>query len=404
MKPSRKLFPPAPHVKNPSIFSTLFIIIILLTLSLFSPSCKKESSTSNPYGYKWTDFAMGADLSYVNQILDHGGLYRDSGKIMDPYEIFRNHGCNVVRLRLWHNPVWTKEVYGDNGTQMYNDLADVMRAIQRAKELGMAVNLDFHYSDTWADPHRQDPPAAWKGLTLSETVDSMYQYTYHTLTILNESNLMPEMVQIGNEINPGILLPLGGTNKGWVALGQLLNAGIRAVRDVSRHSDIHTKIILHVAQPENVHAWFMNVTRKGGVSDFDIVGFSYYSKWSIIPLNQIRQYVKNFKESFKKEIMCVETAYPWTYGSADQRPNIFNPDDAEPGYPATPEGQYKYLTDLTLAIYNGGGSGIMVWEPAWITSSIKDLWGTGSAWENCTFFDFNSQTLLGINFMQIPLN
>jgi len=120
---------------------------------------------------------MGADLSYVNQILDHGGIYKDSGEIRDPYRIFRENGTNLVRLRLWHNPVWTKEVYGDQGTQLYNDLADVEKSIEAAKTQGMAVLLDFHYSDTWADPGKQIPPAAWKNI---RDLDVLRDSVYHT--------------------------------------------------------------------------------------------------------------------------------------------------------------------------------------------------------------------------------
>lgn len=369
-------------------------LLILAVLNL-STSCKKEDILGK------TQFVMGADLSYVNQILEHGGLYRDNGQVKDPYQIFRDHGANLVRLRLWHTPTWTKEVYGSAGTKMYNDLADVKVAIRRSKNAGLAINLDFHYSDTWADPQKQGIPAAWVGLDFKTLSDSVYQYTYQVLKTLSDEGLMPEMVQIGNEINPGMLLPLGGyASNGWPKLGELINSGIKAVRDVSKHSDIKPLVILHVAQPENVESWFSNVTRSGDVSDFDILGFSYYSKWSDVSIGDISRYVADFKKVFKKEVMIVETAYPWTTENADTYSNIFNAGDVEPGYPITPEGQLKYMVDLTKAIMDGGGMGIMVWEPDWISSAAKDPWGTGSAWENCTFFDFDGNVNQGMGFMQ----
>ena len=392
-------FPEFPRINLNTQFTMTIIFIAILTLSLSLSSCKKEPIPNNPYGYHWTEFVMGADLSYVNQILDHQGEYRDSGQIKDPYEIFRNRGCNLVRLRLWHNPAWTGTVYGEPNGPLYNDLEDVKRALRQAKDLGMAVNLDFHYSDRWADPAHQETPIAWQGLSLDILADSVYQYTYNTLTRLGQLGLMPEMVQIGNEINNGMLLPLGSNSTGWVNLGILLNADIKAVRDASQTSEIKPKIILHVAQPENIRYWFMNVGSKGGVTDFDIIGFSYYSKWSDVPLREIESDVADFKRTFKKEVMCVETAYPWTSEGADSYNNILGGSDGEFGYPYTREGQLKYMKDLTQAIINGGGTGIMVWEPAWITSQMKDLWGTGSAWENCTFFDFQGNTLKGIDFM-----
>jgi len=376
------------------ITSALIPLVILAFLTL-STSCKKEDIIGK------TQFVMGADLSYVNQILEHGGVYRDSGQVKDPYRIFKDHGANLVRLRLWHTPAWTKEVYGSAGTKMYNDLADVIVAIRRSKNAGLAVNLDFHYSDTWADPQKQGIPAAWVGLDFNTLKDSVYQYTYQTLKTLNDEGLMPEMVQIGNEINPGMLLPFGGyATNGWPKLGELINSGIKAVRDVSKLSDIKPLVILHVAQPENVESWFSYVTRSGDVSDFDILGFSYYSKWSDISIRDISRYVTNFKKAFKKEVMIVETAYPWTVENADTYSNIFNAGDAEPGYPITPEGQLKYMVDLTKAVMDGGGMGIMVWEPAWISSAAKDPWGTGSAWDNCTFFDFDGNVNQGMGFMQ----
>ena len=113
---------------------------------------------------------MGADLSYVNQILDHGGTYRDSGKIKDPYRIFASHGANVVRLRLFHTPRWTGEIYGEGTRPIYNHFEDVKIAIERAR----------------ADPHKQNPPKAWESLDLETLRDSIYQYTFQTLEKLEE--------------------------------------------------------------------------------------------------------------------------------------------------------------------------------------------------------------------------
>src|SRR5688572_29375733 len=132
------------------------MMIMLLFSILCSISCKeddvKEATIENPVE---EDFYFGADLSYANQILDHGGVYKDGAVVESPYKIFKVHGANVIRLRLWHNPSWTKQVYGASGTQLYNDLVDVAKAIALAKEQGMAVLLDLHFSDTWADPGKQ---------------------------------------------------------------------------------------------------------------------------------------------------------------------------------------------------------------------------------------------------------
>jgi arabinogalactan endo-1,4-beta-galactosidase len=377
------------------LVSHLLIPLGIFTLLSLPSSCKKEEILGK------TKFVFGADLSYVNQILEHGGVYRDNGQIKDPYQIFKDHGANLVRLRIWHNPVWTKDVYGSNGTKMYNDLADIKVAIRRCKDAGLAVNLDFHFSDTWAGPGKQNVPAAWASAGLEALIDSVYQYTYQTLKALNDEGLMPEMVQIGNEINPGMLLPLGScySANGWKNQGRLINSGIKAVRDISALSTIKTQIILHIAQPENVEFWFNKISAEGAVTDFEIIGFSYYSKWSDVPITEISKYVADFKGVFNKEVMIVETAYPWTSQNADSYNNIYNAGDVEPGYPLSEEGQLNFMTDLTKAIMDGGGMGIMVWEPAWISSSAKDLWGTGLSWENCTFFDFGWNANRGMGFM-----
>jgi arabinogalactan endo-1,4-beta-galactosidase len=176
------------------MYQLILSFILILSLS----SCKKSdnSNTNNPdetkVFYKPSQFVMGADLSYVNQILDHGGDYKDSGNVADPYQIFQKYGANVIRLRLFYNPTWTKDVYGTSGTQMYNDYADVKKSIGKVKAAGMQACLDFHYSDTWADPSHQIKPAAWDTLTrILVLADSVYNYTFRTLSNLGNNGLMP---------------------------------------------------------------------------------------------------------------------------------------------------------------------------------------------------------------------
>ncbi len=151
-------------------FQSQSIIMLkkLLFIGLFDitfGACQEQLPASRDDGEEssdkdTTEFVMGADLSYVNQIIDHGGTYRDSGVVENPYKIFSQYGTDVVRLRLWHNPQWSAELYEGDNNSMYNDLEDVSRAIRKAKDHGMAVNLDFHYSDTWADPDQQKIPEA----------------------------------------------------------------------------------------------------------------------------------------------------------------------------------------------------------------------------------------------------
>ncbi|MBK7171740.1 MAG: glycosyl hydrolase 53 family protein [Bacteroidales bacterium] len=397
-----------------------FLLLSCLALFLLSSCTKKTddpvipdpTDTSDKVFYTLDKFCMGADLSYVNEVQDHGGIYRDSGKIVDPYLIFKNHGCNLVRIRLWNHPLWTKEVYGAEGTQMYSDLADVEKSIRRAKSLGMGVNLDFHYSDTWADPSHQDVPSEWQSInSLQVLKDSVYQFTYRTLKYLDSQGLMPEMVQIGNEINCGLLITsapaafpdLNACNGNWEALGEILNMGIKAVRDVSSQSAIKTQIILHIAEPRHVEWWFDQVIQQAKVTDFDIVGFSYYPLWHTdTPLANVGNAITRFKNRYQRKVMVVETVYPWTIQGADNYINLFGNQPAIAGYPFTEKGQYDFYVALTDKVIKAGGDGLMVWEPAWISSELKTPWGNGSSWENATFFDFEGNTKKGIDFMTYP--
>jgi arabinogalactan endo-1,4-beta-galactosidase len=355
------------------------------------------------------EFLFGADLSYVNQILDKGGVYKQNGAVTDPYEIFAASGANVARFRLWHNPTWTKSVYGDAGDQLYNDLYDVELAIKRARDEGMKILLDFQYSDTWADPGHQPIPAAWMNIkSITVLRDSVYNYTHKTLAYLNSKGLMPEYVQIGNETNCGMLysdapdgFPAGNACNGqWVNLGHVINAAIDAVRHVSGESTIDTRIALHIADPKNVDWFFSNLSSSTNVTDFDIIGFSFYPLWhTTISVNDISEKITEFRNMFDKDVMILETAYPWTTESADNYNNLFGGAPLA-NYPFTQEGQYDFLVKLTQEVKRGQGIGLIYWEPAWITSNMKDLWGTGSSWENATFFDFEGNTIKGMDYMK----
>ena len=382
-------------------------LTFLLLLAAGMVACKENTPDNNdPVGpkppYVWTDFSMGADLSYVNEIEDFGGVYRDSSAVKDPFLILKSYGCNTVRVRLWHDPQWVAVI---TGGKTYSDLADVEKTIGRAKALGMAVNLDFHYSDEWADPGNQVTPAAWEGAALAVLEDSVYNYTFSVLNYLHGKGLTPEMVQIGNETNQGMLWPAGKVqNNNWQPFCSLLNAGIRAVRDFSAANGNRPKIILHVAGLHNAKWWIENVMNNG-VADFDILGISHYCKWAEVKtMAQVTSIIKGITTTQRKGVILVETAYPWTGDNADGYNNIFSGGDSVQGYSVSPQGQQQYLEDLVQAVLDGGGSGIHYWEPAWITSSMPDKWGTGSSWDNVTWFDFSGNALPSLKFMNAAYN
>lgn len=377
-----------------------WIAAVFCILTWFTNPLWAQLQTSAMPFYEWSTFSMGADLSYVNQIEDNGGIYRDSSFRKDPFLIFASHGANTVRVRLWHSPQWTADL---NAGHSYSDILDVEKTIRRAKNAGMAVNLDIHYSDEWADPQHQNTPEAWAKLDLNTLADSVYNYTYSVLNYLKAKNLTPEMVQVGNETNTGMLWPIGKVeNENWLPFAKLLNSGIKAVRDFSSTSAIKPRIIMHVAQFQTADWWLAGIMLKGGVTDFDIVGVSHYQKWSDLKtLPETGKAIKNLKEKYHKDVMIVEVAYPWTDQNIDTYHNIIGAADSISGYPATADGQFRYMKDLTDQVFKAGGSGIMYWEPAWITSDMNDKWGKGSAWENCSFFDFNNNALPVFRFMSL---
>ena len=389
-------------MKTASLFFSIFAVVVFA-------ACKKAGidPISVPplpvtkIFYTTDKFVMGADLSSVNGVQDYGGVYKDSGATKDPYIVFKNHGANTIRVRLWNNPQWLAAY---NNGKLYSDIKDVEKTILRAKTAGMAVNLDLHYSDEWADPANQAIPAAWNGLSLNVLKDSVYQYTLNVLNELKNKNLVPEFIQVGNETNQGMLFPTGKiVNDDWTAFGVLLKSGIKAIRDFSAGAAVKPQVILHVAEPENADYFANGVINKAGVTDFDILGLSYYYVWSsFTSLSQVSTIISSIKLKYNKKIMMVETAYPWTSGYTDSYTNVISGGTSFNGYDVSKDGQYKYMKDLTQQVIAGGGAGIMYWEPAWISSGLKDKWGTGSSWENNTFFDFSGNTLPGIDFMVYP--
>ena len=330
----------------------------------------------------------GVDLSYVNELDDCGVVYRLGGVEKDPYQIFSELGANVVRLRLWHTPT------NDPFPTDYSGIEDVKRGIARAKRLNMRVLLDFHYSDTWADPGRQLIPEAWRHAeSMEEQAELLFTYTAETLLSLSREGLWPDFVQIGNEINSEMLRqrPVEeGDTIDWHRQVTFVNAGLLAVQAIERATGESTRTIIHIAQPENVEWWFDSALAAGLV-DFDIIGISYYPKWSRLPFEQIDFAVDTFRRRYGHDVVIVETAYPWTMRWNDNRHNILWTDSVLQSYPATRRGQRDYLIDLMSGVLRGGGLGVVYWEPAWVSSKCRhsDSDAAGSSWENATFFTFD---------------
>ena len=389
------------------------LLFIIITTFLATGSCSssddKEIVPTNPETeipneeeeeeeeeVEASKFYLGADLSYVNEMEDCGAIYKNKdGAEQDPYKIFSEAGTNLVRVRIWHNADWTE----------YSDFEDVKKTISRAKAEGMDVLLDFHYSDDWTDPSKQEIPAAWVSeIDNTEALgDLLYNYTYETLKNLSNDNLLPEMVQVGNEINPMILQqgelewPID-----WNRNSSLINKGIKAVRDISTEENKEIGVMLHIAQPENGLWWFEQAT-ENGITDYDWIGLSYYPIWSEYTLENVSTPLNTLINTYNKRLMIVETAYPFTLDNADAANNILGEDALIEGYPDTQQGQFNYLVELHSIIKNVGGEGLIYWEPAWVSTSCSTQWAQGSHWDNATLFDHDNQVTKGMEFYNATL-
>jgi arabinogalactan endo-1,4-beta-galactosidase len=220
---------------------------------------------------------------------------------------------------------------------------------------------------------------------------------YSTLLSLHTDGLLPDMVQIGNETNKGILLSATQDSGPWVLdwprNAALFKRGIEAVRAVEAQTGQSIKVALHVAGPADT-GWLMQGFWSNGVTDFDVIGMSYYWAWhKPTDIADAANIVATLKQTYPgKEVMIFETGYIWTTQSNDSANNIIS--ETHPDYsPASPENQRKWLVDMTQAVINKGASGVFYWESAWVSSPCFTQWGQGSHQEHATFFGFDNNLL-----------
>jgi arabinogalactan endo-1,4-beta-galactosidase len=354
----------------------------------------------NPIEGLKPDFIMGADVSMLGEIEANGGKFYDRGAAGDPLEIMKNHGVNWIRLRLWNDPtdINGKPLGGGN-----NDLERTIALATRAKALDLKILLDFHYSDWWADPGKQNMPKAWKDLDAEQLNQAVYDYTAEVIQALAKADAMPDIVQIGNEVNSGMLWPAGKTwsegNEvvgGYDGFATLISQGIRAVRDNDPQKQI--KIAIHLADGGNNDLYrtvFDELTKRN--VDFDIIGLSYYSFWHG-PLARFADNMNDVSERYQKDVLVLEAAYPYTTDDADGYANLVGGGVLDlGGYKATVQGQATAVRDIIEAVHNvpnGRGLGVFYWEPAWIpVQGAGWATGQGNAWENLAMFDFKGNAL-----------
>lgn len=391
--------------------NSLLVAAMLATgLTMMAPSVLAAETVQIQPVKVAADFIKGADVSMLAEVEKHGGKFFDEhGNPQDAMAILKENGFNYIRLRLWVEP---KDADGKPYGGGNNDLATTIALAQRAKANGMKFLLDYHYSDFWMDPARQNKPKAWANMNIDQLTEAVYQHTKTTMDAFAKAGVLPDMVQVGNEINGGMLWPEGkswGQNGGeFDRLAGLLNAGIKAVKE---HGD-QIKIMLHLAEGTKNDTfiwWFDEITKRK--VPFDIIGLSYYIYWNG-PMNALQYNMDDISKRYDKDLIVVEAAYGYTTANCDNAENNFTSKEADDaGYPATVQGQANYLHDLLQVVTKvpeGRGKGVFYWEPAWLptpgaTWATKagmkynsDDWKEGNARENQSLFDCQGKVLPSI--------
>jgi arabinogalactan endo-1,4-beta-galactosidase len=322
-------------------------------------------------------FITGADVSMLPTIEQCGGVFSDHGKKGDAIQILASHGCNLFRARLFVSP-------DPNFRRNYGAVQslDYVRGLaKRIKATGALFLLDFHYSDTWADPGKQFTPADWKSLDFAATQKKVHDYTLEVLKDFQSDGTMPDMVQVGNEITAGVLWPTGQVldvppaqeQEQWKRFAELIAAGCKAVRE--SQTDAHPiRIMIHIhgGGKEGMARYFWGKF-KLDPSLYDIVGLSFYPAWDD-SIDYLKGNLADAIQITGKDVILAETSYPWK--ALPDKVGL-----ATLKWPQTPEGQKQYLHDLTQTLKaapDHKGKGFIYWYPEAIPSpKLKTVWRQG---------------------------
>ena len=280
-----------------------------------------------------------------------------------------------------------------------SDFEYMLPEAKRVKKAGLKILLDFHYSDTWADPGQQAKPATWKDLTFEQLVRKMHDYTYEALTTMRREGVMPEAVQIGNEITPGMLWPDGKIGSGSdpqqnARFAALLQAGIRGAREAAAGGP-PLCIVIHI---NNGADWprvrrFYDILAAQGVTDYDAIGLSFYPMWGA-KLPKLRQVLDNAAARFNKDIIIAETSFPWGPGKFPEKWKAAYRGEME--FPLTPEGQRQYTEALVREVKRtpgGHGRGIFWWGTEYLAPSAKIKGVSSDARNHVALFDDQANAL-----------
>ena len=315
--------------------------VYCVMFSFFIASCSNKGSTPTPQpttpAYTppvvSASFAKGADVSWVTQMeASSYKFYDKTGKQQDLFTLMKSIGFNSIRLRAWVNP-----------SDGWCNTADVVAKAVRAKNAGMKILIDFHYSDTWADPGHQAKPAAWTSLNFAALVSTLHDYTVGVLNTLNSNGITPDWVQIGNETSDGMLWEDGRASTNMANFAALIESGYNAVKSVSST----TKVIVHIANgyDNSLFRYIFDGLKSNG-AQWDIIGMSLYpttSNWSALD-TQCLANINDMVSRYSTPCMVVEVGMDVTAASTAR----------------------DFLTDIITkvnSVSNSNGLGVFYWEP-----------------------------------------
>lgn len=325
------------------------------------------------------EFIAGADMSHLAYFESRGIVYREDGVARDAFQILTNRGLNCVRLRLFTS---NAEQAAANPYNFINNLDYTVPLAVRVKNAGLKFMLDFHYSDSWADPGKQTKPAVWTNLNFTQLRTQLQEYSSNCIVAFKAAGAMPDYVQVGNEISQGMLWNdgkvSGNTNASWSNLGQLLKAAINGVTGAAGANP--PRIIIHIDRGGywNDTQWYFDNLAHQQVP-FDILALSYYPFWHG-PMLNLSNCLANAAARYGKPVLLVETDFPWNNST-----NIYD-------IPASPDGQVQYVTELAKiikALPGSRGAGVVWWGTEYQPVSGANQAGFG----NRSFFNGSGNVL-----------
>ena len=359
---------------------------------------------------KMLEYVKGMDVSSLDEIEALGAKFYNHGEQGDLFAILKSYGTNYIRLRLWNDP---KSESGEPYGAGNSDMDVTLRLAKRVKAAGLKFLLDYHYSDCWADPGKQRKPKAWRGYSVEELEQAVYDFTKETLQVFVKEGVAPDMVQVGNELSNGLLWPEGKVPN-YDNIARFVSAGVRAVKEAVPTA----KIMLHLDNGGNnalYREWFDNYTKRG--EDFDIIGLSYYPFWHG-SLEDLQNNMDDISKRYGKELIIAEVSMGHTtkdYAEYEklapqQRKGMATKPElcAKVPFPMTKEGQSDFMKaflETVEKVPEHMGRGFFYWEPAWLPvcgsgwatdasiAYMEEKGPCGNEWANQALFDYDGNAL-----------